>query len=89
MLTYATARGHAFIDRELYLPESWTGDADRRARAAVPATRNFLTKPQLVARTLRAAAGVDYVAADADYGRDPGLRAFCHERDVAYCDVPE
>src|SRR5699024_1051161 len=25
-LTYATEAGHAFIDRELYLPRSWTED---------------------------------------------------------------
>src|SRR4051794_41948430 len=28
-LTYAAARGHALIDRELYLPRSWTEDPDR------------------------------------------------------------
>jgi SRSO17 transposase len=28
-LAYASQRGHALIDRELYLPESWTGDRDR------------------------------------------------------------
>lgn len=34
-LTYAGAGGHALIDRELYLPNSWTGDAARRAAAGV------------------------------------------------------
>ncbi|MFJ5036232.1 transposase, partial [Streptomyces sp. NPDC088560] len=29
MLTYATAAGHAFIDRRLYLPEEWTKDRRR------------------------------------------------------------
>ena len=28
-LAYASARGHALIDRELYLPQSWTEDRDR------------------------------------------------------------
>lgn len=27
---------------------------------------------------------VRWFAADSGYGRDPGLRAFCHERTVAY-----
>lgn len=33
-LTDAAARGHAMIDRELYLPRSWTDDARRRPCAA-------------------------------------------------------
>lgn len=36
-LTYASRAGHAFIDRALYLPKSWTEDAGRRAAAGVPA----------------------------------------------------
>ena len=35
-LTYAAAGGHAFVDRRLYLPESWTNDPARRAHAGVP-----------------------------------------------------
>jgi SRSO17 transposase len=29
-LAYASRHGHALIDRELYLPQSWAGDRDRR-----------------------------------------------------------
>jgi hypothetical protein len=32
-LAYAGERGHAFIDRELYLPRSWTNDDQRRRSA--------------------------------------------------------
>src|SRR5215211_8376157 len=32
-LAYASCRGQAFIDRELYLPEEWAEDKDRRQRA--------------------------------------------------------
>jgi hypothetical protein len=35
-VTYAARRGHAFIDRALYLPKSWTSDPDRCAGAGVP-----------------------------------------------------
>jgi SRSO17 transposase len=35
-LTYAGARGHAMIDRELYLPRCWTDDPDRLVDAGVP-----------------------------------------------------
>ena len=35
-LAYASARGRAFIDRELYLPRSWTNDPTRCLAARVP-----------------------------------------------------
>jgi SRSO17 transposase len=38
-LTYAAAHGHALIDRELYLPQSWTGDARPARRVRGPADR--------------------------------------------------
>src|SRR4029453_952889 len=44
-LAYAGERGHAFIDRELYLPHSWTSAPDRCADAGVPTDIEFLTKP--------------------------------------------
>jgi hypothetical protein len=43
-LGYAAPRGHALIDRELYLPKSWTDDGDRCAAAGIPATVTFATK---------------------------------------------
>ena len=46
-LTYAAPRGHALIDRALYLPKSWDQDSARRERAGVPAAVGFDTKPAL------------------------------------------
>jgi SRSO17 transposase len=97
MLGYATDSGHAFVDRELYLPAAWTDDPARCKAAGVPAARAFATKPQLVtgmlARALAAGVPFRWFAADSGYGRDPDLRGFCHERAVAYvmavpCDLP-
>ncbi len=51
-LTYAAARGRTFLDRELYLPEVWAGDAARRAAAGVPEEVRFATKPQLARRMI-------------------------------------
>lgn len=46
--TYAAPRGHALIDRALYLPTSWTKDPNRCADAGMPkAKRRFATKPGL------------------------------------------
>ena len=36
-LAYAAPRGHAFIDRELYLPRSWTEDPGPVPGAGIPA----------------------------------------------------
>jgi len=35
-LGYATTRGHALIDGQLWLPREWTDDPDRCRRAGVP-----------------------------------------------------
>ena len=87
-LTYAAARGHTLIDRELYLPQSWTNDPDRCAAAGVPDDIDFLTKPALatgmLTRALRAGAPARWVAGDEVYGNDPGLRAECETQQIGY-----
>lgn len=69
---YVSARGHAFVDRALYLPKSWTGDPARLATAHVPDTVAFATKPalavQMIQRALAAQVPFAWVAADAVYG---------------------
>jgi len=61
-LGYASAAGHALIDREVYLPQSWTADPARCRAAGIPDERQFATKPELAWRmTERAiAAGVPF-----------------------------
>jgi DDE superfamily endonuclease/Putative transposase of IS4/5 family (DUF4096) len=44
-LSYASAAGHALIDRELYLPRSWTADPGRCRAAGIPDGTGFATKP--------------------------------------------
>jgi SRSO17 transposase len=70
--TYASRRGHAFIDRALYLPKSWTDDPLRLKATYVPKDVGFATKPQMAARMIAraAVAGVPFrwVAADSVYG---------------------
>jgi SRSO17 transposase len=71
-LAYACAQGQAFIDRELYLPEEWAEDKERRERAGVPEEIGFVTKPKLARGMLQRAfgAGVEaaWVVADSVYG---------------------
>jgi SRSO17 transposase len=51
-LVYATDAGHAVVDRELYLPRSWTRNPERRQAAGGPAQVGFATKPALATRML-------------------------------------
>ncbi len=89
-LAYASSRGRALIDRELYLPTSWTEDRDRCARAGVPAEVGFATKPQLgIAMLARAHAagaftGGSWVTADEAYGQNPTFRAWLTERQIRF-----
>ena len=87
-LAYAARHGHALVDRELYLPKSWTDDRPRCRLAGIPDRVEFHTKPQLARRMLTRAleAGVPtaWVTADAVYGGDGRLRRWLEERDVAH-----
>jgi len=73
-LTYATARGSAFLDRALYLPEAWASDAERRAEAGVPEATRFATKrelaQQMLARAFAAKVPAAWVVGDTIYGSD-------------------
>jgi SRSO17 transposase len=87
-LTYAGRHGHAMVDRELYLPRSWTSDPDRCAAAGIPDNVEFATKPALaaamLARALDAGVPAGWVAADEVYGADPHLRADLEARQIGY-----
>jgi SRSO17 transposase len=69
---YVSRHGHAFIDRALYLPKSWTSDAARRTAAHVPEGTTFATKPalavEMIKRAIAAGVPFSWVAADAVYG---------------------
>jgi SRSO17 transposase len=87
-LGYAGRHGRALIDRALYLPEGWAGDAGRRAEAGVPEEVAFTTKPKLGLRMLERAldAGVpcSWVTGDSVYGADHALRRAIEARRRGY-----
>ncbi len=87
-LTYAAPRGHALIDRALYVPKSWTENLDRRGRAWVPAEVEFATKPalatEMIRRAVQAGTPAGWVAGDEVYGADPRLRAAVRELGLGY-----
>jgi SRSO17 transposase len=69
---YVSRHGHAFIDRALYLPKTWTDDPVRMAAAHVPDDTTFATKPALavgmIERAMAAGVPFAWVAADSVYG---------------------
>lgn len=71
-LAYASNEGVAFVDRELYLPEEWAKDAERRREAGVPEEVEFASKPALakrmLQRTLDSGVSASWVVADSVYG---------------------
>jgi SRSO17 transposase len=87
-LCYASGKGRALIDRELYVPVSWTGDRDRCRAAAIPDEVEFATKPvqarMMLARAIAAGVPFSWFTADEAYGQNPGLRTWLEEQDVAY-----
>jgi SRSO17 transposase len=87
-LVYASSSGHAVIDRELYLPRSWTDDPERLQAAGVPSEIGFATKPALaqamICRALDAGVPAGWVAGDEVYGANPGLRAELEARQIGY-----
>lgn len=87
-MAYATDKGRALIDRELYLPASWTTNPQRCRTARIPPEVAFLTKPQQARAMLQRAiaAGVPFAwfTADEAYGQNPGLRGWLEEQDIPY-----
>jgi SRSO17 transposase len=71
---YVSGKGHAFIDRQLYLPKDWTNNPARLAAAHVPETIKFATKPRLavamIERAIEAGVPFAWVVADTVYGGD-------------------
>ena len=87
-LGYATGAGRTFLDRELYLPKTWTEDRARRAEARVEEDVEFVTKPELamrmLGRTLDAEVPAGWVCGDEVYGQHGRLRMMLEEHQMPY-----
>ncbi|MFI1184648.1 IS701 family transposase [Streptomyces sp. NPDC020799] len=85
---YATTRGRALVDRELYLPKSWTDDRERCRAAKVPDERGFATKgalaKRLVLRALASDLPLAWVAADSAYGQEGRFRRLIEQSGLGY-----
>jgi SRSO17 transposase len=77
-LSVATRSEQIPVAFELYLPESWTGDAHRRLEARIPDEVTFKTKIELalemVARAKQDAIPGNIILADSAYGDSTEFR---------------
>ena len=83
-----TAFGQAWIDFDVYMPECWAKDPQRRAQARIPGRLTFATKPELAVeqakRLMKAGIRVMWAAADEVYGRSGEFRAALRALSLAY-----
>jgi SRSO17 transposase len=89
----ASAKGAAFLDRALYLPEEWTADRVRCREAGIPNEVEFATKgelaKQMLSRAFAAGVQTQWVVGDTVYGYDE-LRLWLDEQQKNYVvAVPE
>ena len=77
-LAYAIDDFAAIADSDLYLPQEWCEDMERRAEAGVPEELEFRTKPEIAMDLLRRTCGegvpIKWLCADELYGRSSQFR---------------
>ena len=87
-LAYAGVKGRTLLDRELYLPQVWARDWERRRGAGVPDSVGFRTKPQLaqlmLGRTLESGVPFAWFTGDEVYGNDRNLRLWLEHEEIAH-----
>jgi SRSO17 transposase len=88
-LVGVTPAGCALLDHQIYLPEDWVLDRDRRAEVGVPRSVTFRTKPEIgldLHGRVRAAGQVslDWLVFDELYGRNEGFLTELERRRQRY-----
>ncbi len=79
---------HWPVSAQLFVPESWVADAERRKRTHVPAELGEQTKPEIALGLLDRARAwgvpIQAVVVDAGYGDNPNFLTGLDERQVPY-----
>ena len=87
-LAYAGAKGWTLLDRELYLPQVWVEDRERRREAGVPEDAVFWTKPQLaqmmLGRAVESGVPFNWFTGDQVYGSDLKLRLWLESEKIPH-----
>ncbi|MFC1705396.1 IS701 family transposase [Planctomycetota bacterium] len=73
---YVTPRGSALVDRQLYLPEEWVNDPERRDQCHVPNDLEFRTSWEIGAELVDRCRDLPhrFVVADDEFGRATAFR---------------
>ena len=83
-----TACGQAWVDFDVYMPDCWARDPQRRKKAGIPEGLAFATKPELaleqVKRLIAGGLRVLWAAADEVYGRSGDFRAGLRALGLSY-----
>ena len=88
-LAYVSRQGRTFLDRELYLPDDWSYDWERREKAGVPdevplpRTKSELAE-DMIERALGAGVPFAWVAGDAVSCNDFSMRWWLEKQGVAH-----
>jgi len=85
---YASSKGRAFIDRELYLPKEWIESQEHREKAGIPKETSFSTKGDLAVKMTRRFVAeyptLRWATGDEVYGACATLREEFEKHDVGY-----
>jgi SRSO17 transposase len=91
-LAYSTTRATVLVDRQLYLPEEWADDSERRTKGHVPASVTFQEKGRIALDLLKRSAPDlphRWITGDDEFGRSADFRAALRRRRERYVlDVP-
>jgi SRSO17 transposase len=89
-LAYAVpaAGVRVLVDRELYVPKSWTSDRHRCGEAGIGDGVRFATKPELaktmIGRVMKLGLPFAWFTADEAYGNDGKLRQWLEQSKISY-----
>src|SRR5690348_9918282 len=88
---YVTTSGQAWADFNVYMPDRWAADMQRRRAAGIPDDLAMATKPELataqVRRLLKAGLPIRWAAFDEVYARSGNLRRACEDAGLAYAGI--
>lgn len=94
-VAYASRKGHALLDRRIFLPERWFGEAyrERWEKCRIPEETVFKTKPTLALEMIQALVkeghfSAQWVTGDDFFGRNPTFRDGLPKELLYHLDIP-
>lgn len=89
--SYSSPKGRCLLDAQLFLPERWTDDKEKRKKCHIPEDRTYLKHWELADEVLRNVVGIPHacILADSEMGRCGEFRDGLAQRDEDYIlDIP-